>query len=150
METEATRELANRLYEKYRGRDAEGVAAMIHDDIEWIIHGPIDVFPFEGPRRGKAAVLEALAMIARDYELRRHVSELMIAERDRAAVLAKVAFAQRSTGRVLSFRVVNILRFQDAQLIGFREFSDTFDVTQQALGRWFDVRSVERATSGAT
>jgi ketosteroid isomerase-like protein len=139
VDTEATRTLVRRLYEAYARGDGERVAALIHDDIDWAIYGPVDVFPFAGARRGKEAVLKALAVIARDYELRRYVPEIILADGDRAAVMSDIAFMQRSTGRILRFRLANFLRFVDGRLAEFREFSDTFDVTQQALGRWLDV-----------
>jgi ketosteroid isomerase-like protein len=46
---------------------------------------------------------------------------------------------QRATGRMLSFRIVNFLRLRDGKVVEFREFTDTLDLTQQALGRFLDV-----------
>jgi ketosteroid isomerase-like protein len=135
----ATRTSVNALYSAYRARDFDRVAALIHEDIDWIIHGPVQVFAFAGPRHGKAAVLEALATIGTDYELERHTPEIMIVEGDRAAVLSDVAFVQRATNRTLRMRLVNFLRFRDGQLIEFREFSDTYDAVEQALGTWIKV-----------
>jgi hypothetical protein len=100
-------------------------------------NGPLEVFPFQGPRSGKAAVLAAMSEIATLYELKRHVPKR--ADGDRAAVLANVAFVQRATGRTLTFKLANFLRFESGLLIEFRELSDTFDATQQALGRWLRV-----------
>jgi ketosteroid isomerase-like protein len=139
VDTETTRGVVRRLYEAYVRGDEARVADLIHEDIDWVVYGPIDVFPFAGARRGKAAVLKALAAIARDYELRRYVPEQIVADGDRAAVLSDAAFMQRATGRLLRFRIANFLRFHDGKLIEFREFTDTFDLTQQALGRWLDV-----------
>jgi ketosteroid isomerase-like protein len=84
-------------------------------------------------------VLEVLAQIAGDYALQSYVPEIIVAEGDRAAVLSNVAFLQRATNRVLRLRLVNFLRFQDEKIIEFREFSDTFDTVEQALGRWIEV-----------
>jgi ketosteroid isomerase-like protein len=112
---------------------------MIHDEIDWIIHGPVQVFSFIGPRRGKSEVLQTLADLARDYALERYEPEIIIVDKERAAVMSNVAFTQRATQRTLSFRLVNLLRFQDGKLVEFREFSDTFDIVEQALGRWLAV-----------
>jgi ketosteroid isomerase-like protein len=60
--------------------------------------------------------------------------EIVIVDGDRAAVMSDVTFKQRATGRILRFRVANFLRFQDGRVIEFREFIDTFDVVEQALG----------------
>ena len=135
----ATRATVKALYEAYAGRDPDRVAALIHDDIEWIIYGPVQVFPFHGPRRGKAQVLDALAAIGKDYLLERYVPEIIIVEDDRAAVVSDAAFKQRATGRTLTMRLANFLRFRDGLLVEFREFSDTFDVVEQALGKWIEV-----------
>ncbi|HEX3859134.1 MAG TPA: nuclear transport factor 2 family protein, partial [Pseudolabrys sp.] len=54
---------------------------------------------------------------------------------DRAAVMSDISLTQRSTGRKLRFRLANFLRIQDGGVIEFREFSNTFDVAEQALGR---------------
>ena len=139
MNESATRMSVKALYKAYNDGDTDAVAGLIHNDIDWIIHGPVQVFPFQGPRRGKAAVLKALAAIAKDYALERYTPEIVIVEGDRAAVLSDAAFVQRSTNRTLRLRLVNFLRFQDGQVIEFREFSDTFDAVEQALGTWLKV-----------
>ena len=64
----------------------------------------------------------------------RYVPKVMIAEDDWAAVMSDVAFKQRATGRTLSFHVADVLRFRDGRLVEFREFANTFDVVEQALG----------------
>jgi ketosteroid isomerase-like protein len=129
-----TRATVTELHKAYREGNAERVAALVHDDIDWCIHGPAHVFPFEGPRRGKAQVMEVLGTIGQRFELTRYEPELVIVEGDRAATIVQTAFVQRSTGRTLSLRLVNFLRVKDGQVIEFREFSDTFDVVEQALG----------------
>jgi ketosteroid isomerase-like protein len=139
MTEAATRAAVKTLYEAYAARDLDRVASVIHDDIEWIIHGPVQVFPFQGPRRGKAQVLDVLGAIAKDYELERYVPEIVVVEGDRAAVMSDVAFLQRATNRTLSMRLADFLRFHDGQLIEFREFTDTFDAVEQALGKWIEV-----------
>jgi ketosteroid isomerase-like protein len=135
----ATRAAVKTLYEAYAARDLDRVASVIHDDIEWIIHGPVQVFPFQGPRRGKAQVLDVLGAIAKDYELERYVPEIVVVEGDRAAVMSDAAFLQRATNRTLSLRLADFLRFHDGRLIEFREFTDTFDAVEQALGKWIEV-----------
>jgi ketosteroid isomerase-like protein len=133
---EDMRTMVRDLYAAYAGGDDARVAAMIDDDVDWIIYGPVQVFSFVGARRGKTAVLETLAGIATEYAVERYQPEIIVVDGDRAAVMSNVAFVQRSTGRTLSFRNANFLRFRDGRLVEFREFSDTFDVVEQALGRW--------------
>ena len=135
MSENRTRATVDELYDAYGRRDFERVAALIHPDIDWIIYSPVTIFPFAGPRHGRAAVLEAMAGIAQAYQLENYKRELVIVDGDRAAIMADVGFLQRSTNRSLRFRVANFLRFQDGLLIEFREFANSFDVVEQALGR---------------
>lgn len=135
----ATRAIVTELYEAYASRDGQRIAALIHDDIDWQVYGPIQVFPFGGPRRGKEQVLEVFASIARDYELQSYKPEVVIVEGDRAAVMSSAAFLQRTTNRTLRLRLVNLLRMHDGKIIEFREFTDTFDAVEQALGRWLQL-----------
>jgi ketosteroid isomerase-like protein len=130
-----TREFIAALFDTYRRRDLEAFARLLHDDIDWIIHGPIEVFPFAGLRRGRPAVLQALAMMSLSYSLDSYEADFVIVEGDRAAIMADVGLTQRVTGRLLRFRAANFLRVQDRRLIEFREFADSFDQVEQALGR---------------
>ena len=134
-----TRAIVHELYEAYAGRDFERVAALIHDDIDWVMYAPVSVFPFAGPRRGRKAVLDAMAAIAERFSVESHKREIVIVDDDRAAAMSDVSFKQRATGRILRFRTANFLRFQDGRMIEFREFIDTFDVVEQALGHELNI-----------
>lgn len=135
MTERLTHATVDALYDAYERRDFQRFAAMLHDDIDWVIFAPVAFFPFAGPRRGPHAVLKALAGIAEQYALESYKREVIIVEGDRAAVMSDVSFRQRATDRTLRFRLANFLRFQEGRLIEFREFTNTFDVVEQALGR---------------
>ena len=139
MAENATHAIVHELYDAYERRDLDRVAALLHDDIDWIIYAPVSVFPFAGERRGRAAVLGVLAAIAEVYALESYKREIVIVENDRAAVMSDVSFRQRATQRLLRFRLANFLRFQDGRLIEFREFANTFDMVEQVLGHELDI-----------
>ena len=127
--------LVAEIYDAYERRDLARVAAFLHDDIDWLIYGPVSIFRFAGPRRGRPAVLEVLAAITEIFILERYEREVVLVEGDRAAIMADVTFTQRATGRLLRFRVANFLRYRDGRVIEFRVFANTFDVVEQVLGR---------------
>ena len=141
MAVDATRAVVRDLYDSYARRDFNRVAALIHDDVDWVIYGPVEVFPFAGQRRGRAAVLQALGGIAEQYSLESYLPEVIIVDGERAAVMSDVTFIQRATNRKLRFRLANFLRFEDGKLIEFREFANMFDLVEQALGRMIDVKA---------
>jgi len=134
-----TRATVHELYDAYGRRDFDRLAAFLHDDIDWVIYAPVSVFAFAGPRHGRAEVLLALAGIAKDYTLESYTPEITVVDGERAAVMSDVGFRQRATDRTLRFRVANFLRFADGRLIEFREFTNTFDVVEQALGHELDL-----------
>ena len=43
---------------------------------------------------------------------------------------------------MLSLRLVTLLRIQVGRVIEFKEFSDTFDVVEQAMGSWLEVPAI--------
>jgi ketosteroid isomerase-like protein len=132
---QGTRAAVQELYDAYERRDFERVAALIHEDVDWVIYAPVSVFPFAGPRRGRHAVMTALAGIAEAYALLNYRREIVLVDGERAAVVTDASYRQHSTGRTLRFRVASFLRFADGQLIEFREFTDSFDLVEQTLGR---------------
>jgi ketosteroid isomerase-like protein len=129
------RAIVTDLYAAYARRDFDRVAALIHDDIDWVIYAPMSVFPFAGPRRGRPAVLAAMAEIAKSFSLESYKPEVMLVEGERAALISDVSYRQRSTGRVLRLRIAGFLRLQDGRVVEYREFIDSFDAVEQALGR---------------
>ena len=134
-----TRETLAALLQAHRRRDFTGFAVLLHDDIDWIIHGPIEVFPFAGLRRGRPAVLQALALMGLSYSLHDYEPDFTIVEDDRAAIMADVSLTQLATGRLLRFRAANLIRVAGGKVIEFREFADSFDQTEQALGRLIEL-----------
>ena len=135
MSEDGTRALVRELYEAYERRDFGRVAALIHDDIDWVIYAPMSVFPFAGPRRGRAAVLEAMGAIAKAFALESYQPQIVIVDGERAAVMSDASYKQRTTERILRLRIANFLRWQDGRLIEFREFTNSYDAVEQALGR---------------
>lgn len=116
MTEETTRAAVADLYAAYARGDGERMAALIADDVDFIIYGPVQVFPFAGHHQGKGAALEALGRIAEDYRLNATCS----GHRGRwrpGAVMSDVAFKQRSSGRTLRFRLADFLRFRDGRLV---------------------------------
>ena len=139
MSDGATRETVNALYAAYKAGDIETFFGMVDENIAWSMVGPVTVFPFGGVRRGKAAVREAITMLGQLYRIERHDQRMMIVEGDRAALLIDAAFVQLATDRTVTVQLANFLLLKNGRLVEFQEFADTFDVVEQAMGRWLNV-----------
>ena len=113
----------------------EDLAALIDDDVDWAIYGPIDMFPFLGARRGKAAVLEVCRQIADNVRIHRHDRETVMLGADSASSMLRYSLTALDSNKPISLRVAQFAQFRAGKLISLRVLIDTFDLVEQALGR---------------
>ncbi|MFA6265173.1 MAG: nuclear transport factor 2 family protein [Pseudolabrys sp.] len=119
----------------FRDGNYARMAELYDDDIDWLFHAPVSVFPETGHRRGKIAVFLAFEALNRLYRFDSYETEQVLAEGDRAAGIANVTLTQRSSGRVIQVRVAGFHRVRDGRIVEYRGFVDSFDAVEQALGR---------------
>ena len=139
--TENIRPIAEAFYRASSTRDIERVASIIADDVNWLVQGPVDVFPFLGQRHGKAAVLEGYGEIARTLEITGYDVEALLVDGDRAAALIRISATVVMTGKVISIRTSQFSRFRGGKLVEMHAVIDTFDMVEQTIGRPLDVLS---------
>ena len=138
---ETIRPTVEAFYRVSAARDLEGVASFLADDVDWLVQGPVDVFPFLGQRHGKAAVLEGYREIARKLDVTGYEVEELLVEGDRAAALIRITSVVVMTGKVMSIRTSQFSRFRDGKLVEMHAVLDTFDMVEQTIGRALDVLS---------
>jgi ketosteroid isomerase-like protein len=137
-----TREWVEAFNDAYAGRQTDRLAAMLHDDVRWVISGPVDLMPFCGERRGKQAVLEMVARIApRQLAGVGFAPELVLIDGDRASILCRASGERVADGRTISWRVAQFMRFRAQKIIEYYSVMDSFDAAEQVLGY-----SIELAT----
>jgi ketosteroid isomerase-like protein len=117
--------------------DYPRMAALYHDDIDWLFHGPKSIFPEAGHRRGKVEVFKTLAALNTLYRFERYVVEHLSAEGDWAAGVADVKLVQRTTGRVIQCKIASFHRVGGGQVVEYRGFTDSFDAAEQVIGHEF-------------
>lgn len=113
----------------------DDLAAMIDDNVDWAVFGPIDMFPFLGVRHGKAAVLDACKQIARNVRVHRYEREQTLLTEDSASAMMRFSLTALGTNRPISLRLAQFAQFRGGRLISMRVVVDTFDLVEQALGR---------------
>jgi ketosteroid isomerase-like protein len=123
------------LYAAYERGNLEPTMEAMADDILFEYVGPADIFPFCGPRRGKAQMLEAIAAIATEFEIMGlNVERILVDEQGYVAIL-NAAFRNRSTGIVMNCELVDVARTQGDKIVELREYWDVEGVTQQLMGK---------------
>jgi ketosteroid isomerase-like protein len=116
-------------------RRYEDLEAVIDDDVDWAIYGPVDMFPFFGARRGKPAVLEVVRQIADNVRIHRSDRETIMLGVDSASSMLRYSLTSLDSNKPISLRVAHFAQFRAGRLISIRVLVDTFDLVEQALGR---------------
>jgi ketosteroid isomerase-like protein len=114
-------------------RQFDELEAVIDEDVDWAVYGPIDMFPFLGARQGKAAVLEAMRQIADNVTVRKFERERVMLGVDSAASMLRFSLTLRDSNKPISMRVAHFAQFKAGRLSSIRVLVDTFDLVEQVL-----------------
>ena len=123
------------LHSALNERQLQDLETLIDDDVDWVIYGPIDMFPFLGARRGKLAVLEVLRQIADNVRVHRFDRETIMLGVDSAASMLRYSLTALDSNKPISLRIAHFAQFKAGRLVSIRVLVDTFDLVEQALGR---------------
>lgn len=129
------RERLSTFYAAVRLGRLDFVLNAFDDDVEYISYAPIKVFPFLGRRRGKAAMSESLHGAQAAFEFLSCEPISMVVELESAAVMLFARTISRATGRSVQGMLAHFVRFQNGKIVELREFMNSFDAAEQALGR---------------
>lgn len=123
------------LHRAIKERRYDELTELIDDDVDWAIYGPIDMFPFLGARRGKAAVLEVGRQIADNIRVRRFDRETIMLGVESAASMLRYSLTALDSDQPISLRIAHFAQFKAGRLASIRILVDTFDLVEQVLGR---------------
>jgi ketosteroid isomerase-like protein len=123
------------LHRAINERQYADLEALIDEDVDWAIYGPIDIFPFLGARHGKAAVLDVIKQIADNVRVHRFDREQVLLGVDSAASMMRYSLTALDSNKPISLRLAQFAQFKAGRLAKIRVLVDTFDMVEQALGR---------------
>ncbi|MBR1221907.1 nuclear transport factor 2 family protein [Bradyrhizobium sp. U87765 SZCCT0131] len=115
--------------------EMEQLDAILDDEVDWAIYGPIDMFPFLGARRGKEAVLDVCRQIADNISIRRFDRESVMLGEEQASSLVRYSLTAADSNKPISVRAAYFTQFKRGRLSCMRMVLDTFDLVEQALGQ---------------
>ena len=117
----------------------DDLESVIDEDVDWAIYGPIDMFPFLGARRGKAAVIEVVRQIAENVRVHRFDRETVMLGVDQASSMLRYSLTALDSNKPISLRLAHFAQFKAGRLRSIRVLLDTFDLVEQALGQPIDL-----------
>ncbi|MGN6461743.1 MAG: nuclear transport factor 2 family protein [Pseudolabrys sp.] len=142
MTADILRGFSRALCDALATRNTEPIEPFLHPDVEWVMYGPIDLFPFMGQRKGKAAVLATIGELAAACTLARCEPERVLFDGSDSAALVRLTARDHRSGRTLTVRMAQFASAENGQLRSVRVLFDTLDAAEQALGREFDLSQV--------
>ena len=123
------------LHRAINERQPQDLDTLIDEEVDWAVYGPIDMFPFLGARRGKAAVLEVGRQIADNVRVQRFDRESILLGVDAAASMIRYSLTALDSDKPISLRLAHFAQFKAGRLRSMRILMDTFDLVEQALGQ---------------
>ncbi len=135
MTTSISHETVREYFRACVSRDPVRIGHFLDENVEWSLSGPVDLLPFCGQRSGRAAVVETLVRhvpsVIRLTDMR---LEQVLVDGDRAASYMHLIAVHASSGRTVSYRSAQFLRFHNGKIVEFRGVIDSFDAAEQVLG----------------
>ena len=121
------------LHRAINERQFAEIEALIDDDIDWTIHGPVELFPFFGSRHGKAAVLEVIRQVAEKVRVHRFDREQIMLGAESASSMLRYSLTMLDTNKPVRVRIAHFAQFRDGRLSNMRILVDGHDLIDQAV-----------------
>ena len=116
-------------------RDPRQIEPFIHDNVDWLITGLVELLQFCGHRRGKAEALDCIVRLMPSVlQISRIELSSLLVDRDRAASFSRMIAVLPRTGRTISYHQAQFMRFRDNKIVEYRGIIDSFDAAEQMMG----------------
>jgi ketosteroid isomerase-like protein len=130
-----TRAHAEAFFDAMMTRDPQRIAPYVAEDAEWLIVGPIELFPYCGQHLGKEAVLDAYGRMGASAKVTEFTRDYAITDGQSASVLSRMTNVDLATGRQIVVRLAQFARFRDGKVCEFCSITDTLGAAEQFMGR---------------
>ena len=121
------------LHRAVNERQFSEIEPLIDEDVDWTIHGPVDLFPFFGARRSKAAVLEVLRQIAQKVRVHRFDRESIMLGVESASSMLRYSLTVLDTNKPVRVRLAHFAQFREGRLVSMRILVDSYELVEQAI-----------------
>ncbi|MBI5323207.1 nuclear transport factor 2 family protein [Bradyrhizobium sp.] len=121
------------LHRAINERQFAEIEPLIDEDVDWTIHGPVELFPYFGSRRGKAAVLEVIRQIADRVRVHRFDREQIMLGREAASSLLRYSLTVLDTNKPVRVRLAHFAQFREGRLSSMRILIDSYELAEQTV-----------------
>ena len=121
------------LHRAVNERQFDEIEPLIDENVEWTIHGPVDLFPYFGARRGKEAVLEVIRQIADRVRVHRFDREQIMLGVEAASSMLRYSLTLLDTNKPVRVRLAHFARFREGRLSSMRILVDSHELAEQTV-----------------
>src|ERR1043166_9677872 len=121
------------LHRAINERQFAEIEPLIDEDVDWTIHGPVELFPYFGSRRGKAAGLEVIRQIADKVRVHRFDRESIMLGVEQAASMLRYSLTVLDTNKPARLRLAHFAQFREGRLSSMRILVDSYELLGQAI-----------------
>ena len=144
-----SRDVVDAFYRAYISRDAQQIGALIDDDVEWLVAGPIEVMQVCGYWRGKAAVMERFSgLLPNVIRFKGLEIESLLVDGDTSAMFGRISCTHIPSGRAICHRVAHIVRYRNDKVVSHRVINDSLDAAEQYVGHHIALTGEDVALCG--
>lgn len=133
------RQIVARFFATLASCDPDRIAALVDEQVEWLIIGPLELFPFCGQHFGRPAVVDAYRRMAETTEVTNFDLEQILIDGERASALVRRTARNRQTRRELNLLIAEFVRFRDGKVIEFIALLDGLSAAEQMFGHSLDL-----------
>src|SRR6202162_3239410 len=123
------------LHRAINERQPQDLEALLDDDVDWAIYGPIDLFPFFGSRRGKAALIGGTRQNRENFRCHRFDRESLMRGTDSASSMMHYSLTALDSNKPISLRIAHFAQFKAGRLPRIRVLGGTLALVEEARGR---------------
>ena len=135
MADDINRQRVLNFLDAFYGGDADAATKCCAEDVLLMIYLPVELFPHLGPRRGRKAIADLMAVQDARHSHCRHEVKFIVADRHSAAAIVNVAYTKRDDGRVIQLASGDFFTLERGLITEIRSFFDTIDWISQLSGR---------------
>jgi ketosteroid isomerase-like protein len=122
------------LYEIYRGKDLDGVAAALPDHFEFRMNLPGDRFPGASQNLNRTESLKAFSLLMDSYDFKDIKVGPITTDGQRAFVQPVIHYRHKTTGEEIETTLMHVWTLRDGKPARLEEFHDV-DITLAHLDR---------------
>ncbi len=116
----AARDIVKVAYDSFAAGDIPRAVSVLHPEVEWI-----ELFPFAGTYRGRAAILELFERVREQHDVYEMTFDEWIEGDDVLVVLGDYRVRRRGASATFESRFAHVFWVEDGLIVKYEQLTDT-------------------------